>query len=363
MDDPEETSRRRSRGADLRGDDLALALEAGVSEGLLRHIRDGRRSATPEVTVAQGKLPGRDEERLRLTDARRAIVSDYEVNGKKTVTNVRTAFGHLEDHLGDCPILSITTGRLRRYIVDRQEEGAANATIRKETAALKRGLNLLQQDGALSNVPRIPNPKVSNARKGFLEAGDVESICDHPPRHAATVVRFLYLTGWRKSEAFSLQWSQVDFDASEIRLEPGTTKNEEDRTFPFRGLPPLQTLLREQRERVRALERKREKIIPWVFHYKGERLRSIRTAWVNARKKAGLPDAWIHDLRRSAVRNMERAGVSRSVAMKLSGHKTESVYRRYAIADKSALEEGVEKLASLHDQARSVIPLEEVRET
>jgi hypothetical protein len=45
---------------------------------------------------------------------------------------------------------------------------------------------------------------------------------------------------------------------------------------------------------------------------------------------------------------MERAGVSRTVAMKITGHKTESVYRRYAIADAAAIDEGLTKLAALH---------------
>jgi len=56
----------------------------------------------------------------------------------------------------------------------------------------------------------------------------------------------------------------------------------------------------------------------------------------------------VHDLRRTAVRNLERAGVSRSAAMKLTGHKTESVYRRYAIVSEADLTEGVGKLAALH---------------
>ena len=55
-----------------------------------------------------------------------------------------------------------------------------------------------------------------------------------------------------------------------------------------------------------------------------------------------------HDFRRTAVRNLERAGVPRSVAMKLTGHKTESVYRCYAIVSESDLAEGVTKLAALH---------------
>jgi hypothetical protein len=76
----------------------------------------------------------------------------------------------------------------------------------------------------------------------------------------------------------------------------------------------------------------------------------------------GLPTRIMHDFRRTAVRNLERAGVPRSVAMKLTGHKTESVYRRYAIVNEADLREGVTKLAKLHESqpgsaAPAVVPL------
>ena len=70
--------------------------------------------------------------------------------------------------------------------------------------------------------------------------------------------------------------------------------------------------------------------------------------WRSACKKAGLPGRLVHDFRRTAVRNLERAGVPRSVAMKLTGHRTEAVYRRYAIVSPADLRAGVEKLAQLH---------------
>lgn len=96
-----------------------------------------------------------------------------------------------------------------------------------------------------------------------------------------------------------------------------------------------------------AFERKNGRINPWVFHRDGRPIKCFRGAWQTACRKSGLEDRLVHDLRRTAVRNLERAGVSRSVAMKLTGHKTEAVYRRYAIVSESDLGDGVKKLESL----------------
>ena len=79
--------------------------------------------------------------------------------------------------------------------------------------------------------------------------------------------------------------------------------------------------------------------MPFVFHRNGERIKEFRTAWKNACQAAGCPGKLIHDMRRSAVRTFERAGVPRSVAMSIVGHKTESIYRRYAIVDEATQRE------------------------
>ena len=316
--------------------------------------------------ASEGKLPARDEEKLRLDDALKAVEADFKANGKKSLGRIQLSYKHLRRVLGNTPLLAINTGRMRRYIVDRQEEGAANSTIRNELNALRRGLNLLHSDGLLSRVPNMPSIKVNNVRKGFLTEGDVRAVLRHLPENVKPVVEFAYLTGWRKSEVLGLKWSEVDFEAGTLRLEPGTTKNDEGRTFPFRALPRLEALLEDLRDRTRAVERKKGEIVPHVFHRDGKPVKSFRMAWANACKLAGCPDAWFHDLRRSAVRNLEKAGVARSVATKLTGHKTEAIYRRYAIADEVALAEGVEKLAKLHDggrqEGRTVVPIQEAKE-
>jgi len=114
------------------------------------------------------------------------------------------------------------------------------------------------------------------------------------------------------------------------------------RWFGHRGIIPQDAGFTREEERTRG------QVIPWVFHRYGRPIRNVRKIWKNVVTAAGLTGKIPHDFRRTAVRNLERAGVPRSVAMKLVGHKTESVYRRYAIVAVADLREGVEKLAALH---------------
>ena len=148
-----------------------------------------------------------------------------------------------------------------------------------------------------------------------------------------------------------------------VRLEPGSTKNDEGRVFPFGALPALADLLRCQWDRTMELQMQRGSVVPWVFHRNGQRVRDFRRAWENACTAAGVPGRILHDFRRTAVRNLERAGVSRSVAMKLVGHKTEAIYRRYAIVCEADLSEGVKKLAAVRtnkgdDKSGRIVPFE-----
>jgi integrase len=146
----------------------------------------------------------------------------------------------------------------------------------------------------------------------------------------------------------------VDFAGGVVRLEPGTTKNDEGRIYPFKASPELLNLLTRQRQLTSAVERETGHIVPWVFHRRGKPIRSFHGSWRQACREANCPGRFVHDLRRTAVREMERAGVPRSVAMKLSGHKTESIYRRYAIVSEADLAEGVSRRARFRERTRTV---------
>jgi integrase len=279
------------------------------------------------------------------------LLDDYKLNGLRSVKRVETALVHLREFFAFARVPDVTSDRIAAYIRLRQEAEAAPATIAYELACLKRAFSLAVRAGKAAHRPYIPSVKVDNARKGFFEPADFAKVEAHLPPALRPYVRFLYLTGWRAGEARGLTWADVNFEAGVVRLEPGTTKNREGREFPFAVLQPLADLLKQQRDETRDLERKKGRIIAHVFHRHGKPIKSYVRAWKAACKASGQEGRLVHDLRRSAVRNLERAGVSRSVAMKLTGHKTEAVYRRYAITSAADLKEGVSKLAVLHGAA------------
>ena len=148
-----------------------------------------------------------------------------------------------------------------------------------------------------------------------------------------------YHTGIRKGELLSIRLDQVNWQAKQITLSHGTTKNGEGRVLPIYGemLPWTEMALDDLKQNYPGCE--------WLFHRCGRHIKDFRGSWETACEIAGVDESLFHDPRRCAVRNMELAGVARSVAMKITGHKTESVYLRYMIVSDRDMRAAGEKLA------------------
>jgi integrase len=305
-------------------------------------------------------------DRLTLKEAAAMIREDYAANGHKSADTLEFLLAHLFAHFGaEVRLGRLTTGDVERYKALRLADKAAPATINRELSALQRMASLARRQYGLAAPFDVQKFQERNARKGFFEAEALEAVCAHLRPELAELARAAYITGWRKSELRSRQWPHLDFAAGWLRLEPEETKNREGRQFPL--VPKLRSVLEAQRERVEKIQKTTGRIVPWIFARDdgapvGNFMKARGTACVRAgffrieaigQPKDGeppqtrkVPTKLVHDFRRSAVRNLIRAGIPETTAMELTGHRTREVFKRYAIVDEGMLKEAGAKLAA-----------------
>jgi integrase len=288
-----------------------------------------------EGEISEGKLPGIYFDRVRFDELAEDYLREYRVNQRKSLVRAQRSVRQLNKYFEGSKIPQITTPFIQNYIETRLNEGAANATINRELSALKRMLNMgaRQTPPKVDRVPHIPMLKENNTRKGFFEHGDYLALIKALPLYLKGFATFAYKTGWRLSEIEDLIWPQVDRDQGIVKLEPGETKNEDGRTVY------LDQELKEIFTQAWKTRKKGKLVLPYVFlNYKGEdKIKQFNKAWSSACQNAGIGKRLFHDFRRTAVRNMVRAGIPERVAMMVSGHKTRSVFERYNIVNDTDL--------------------------
>jgi integrase len=223
----------------------------------LLRLREGDTAKGVPVTSQVG--------RLRFDEARDDLINYHKAHRRDTTKLEARIAKWLTPYFGRRKMTEIAVPQVRQYIVKRQEDGAANATINRELAWLKQMFSLAVDAGKLMTRPKISLLEENNVRQGFFEPEQVESVLKHLPDDVRPVVEFAYITGWRmKSEVLSLEWRQVDFKAGTVRLEPGTTKNKDGRTFPM--TKALRALLDAQHAEHERLKKRRVPItFPRVF--------------------------------------------------------------------------------------------------
>jgi integrase len=300
--------------------------------------------------------------RIRFEEAAEDLKTEYAVNGRRSADELERRIRlHLMPHFGGRRLATISTPVINTSILKRQDdiivsgEGEdhkerrfSNGEINRELTTLKRIFNLARQNGKLTHVPHIPMLKERNVRTGFFEREQIERVLDRLPTAVRPVVQFAYITGWRiPSEVLPLQWRHIDFEARVVRLDPHTTKNDPQLPLHRRATaaPVAQKVVHDQL-------RSEGVLCPWVFHrtgkkVKGKRIVRFTKAWRKACEKAGCPGRIPHDLRRTAVRNLVRAGIPERVAMQMTGHKTRSVFERYNIVSECDLVEAAKKLNAI----------------
>ena len=303
-----------------------------------------------EGEVASGATVSAKTGRFRFEDAAQDLLTEYQVNKRRSYRNMKNTIinGALRPWFRGWRMATLTTSDIQRYVAERQTKGYANATINRELSALKRMFTLAIRARKLRERPYIPMLAENNVRQGFFERAQFDAVRNRLAPLYQAIVTIAYYCGWRiNSEILTLEWRQIDRVAGVIRLEPGTTKNKGGRTFLYGELEEVKAAIDGLWARHQALEQ-RGIITPLVFcRRRGQRVHTFWKRWRTAAEAAGCPGRIPHDFRRTAVRNLNRAGVPETVAMKVTGHKTRSVFDRYDITSEEDLAEASRKLSLL----------------
>jgi integrase len=312
-----------------------------VKEEALPVLRRFMGDAERGIPLADGKL--------RYATLRQALIDDYVRKGNRSLeqradgTETVVGLPQLDAACGYKPakdgqpeepgmlVNAITTEWTRKFSRDRLAADAGPAMVNRSLQCLRRAMKILREDGKLAVVPKIRLHKEPPARSDFLEPQKFGELLAALPSYLRPLIALLYYTGVRKGEALAIEWDQVDLDRREIRLTDEQTKTGEPRVLPLNSY--LVALLKD-------IEPKHGQVFDGT---------NLRTEWEKACAATGLGRRvkvekedkypWfqydglrLHDLRRSAVRNLRVLGkVPETVAMKISGHKTRHVFDRYNI--------------------------------
>jgi len=323
---------------------------------LRRLMGDTERGIVPEVEMRK----------TRYADLRSALLQNYVERGNKSLQTMadgsETIWGlkPLDDYFGykakngepekpGVPLPQITTDAAREFARKRLDEGVSNDTVNGSLRLLRRMLILAHEDKKIRVVLKIRLLKGNPARKGFLAKEQFDSLVSFLPVSLKPLITFLYYCGVRLGEAEQIEWSQVDLKSALIRLEEDQTKNSEARTIPLPDvLVKMLSKVEPKEGRVFDTTNLRK---AWQKACVAARLGTLTEVDEKADKRyTGLI---IHDLRRSAIKNLMKAGVNEKVAMKISGHKTRDVFDRYHIVDTEDVVEAMRRVQTVAPRKRS----------
>ena len=272
---------------------------------------------------------------LRVFDLIKLAHRDLEMNQRSYANNFPHQMKHLLSFLGETRARDVSFEVVENYKLTRIRDGAARSTINNELSGLSKGFRIALRAKLIPGLqqPYIMRLRPGRPRTGFLYVEEFRRILSELPPDPGDVADFAYWSGWRRGEIFGLRWECTSDEWAWCYDKNSSIKN-----------APLKGHLRE------IFNRRREKRIagcPWVFHRDGKTIKCMRKAWIAAVRRAGVSKKWFHDTRRSFCRNAIRAGVDRDTVMKLSGHKTDYIFRAYNIQDEDDLKSATKKMGEM----------------
>jgi len=310
-----------------------------------------------KVEIAEGKFLDRQKPVTTTFDELAHAYLAYARENKRSWDRDMRSIKHLANVYTGKRLPEITPVEIERYKtlrlggMDRLGRHPKPATVNRELACLRsmfnvarKGLVHLPGGGPNENpVSRVKFFDEHNIRDRVLTAEEFQRMLDASPEYLKPILHCAYSTGMRRGEILELTWDRVDLKGGFIRLKDTDTKTDAARNIPIG---------RELREVLRhlpvALDSQGARV-PYVFTRNDQRVKSIKRVFTRVRQETGITNAVFHDLRHTATTNLRRAGVDALTAMKITGHKTMAVFKRYNTIDEQDLKAAQRRMDTYMD--------------
>lgn len=279
----------------------------------------------------------------------------------------------------------ITTAMLNAYRRHRVErDGVAQNTVDRDLSALRHAFNLArrEQPPRVVSVPYFPMANVDNRRKGFIEDAQFDKVfAACTDAWLRLYLELAYTFGWRDGELRNLRVRHVNLLEATLTLDADMTKNGEPREAELTGR--LVEMLK-----MAVTGKQADDYL--ITREDGSRMADMRWTWQRLFTSVGLGKLQCpkctatvkaitktcptckarvrmkysgirpHDFRRSAAKAMQRAGVPQKICMDVMGHKTDSMFRRYAIGSKADRVQAVRMLEASGSRFKKVLIQSEI---
>lgn len=269
------------------------------------------------------------------------LLQDYKFRGKASL-GFLSHLKQVRAMFGDLRVIDCNEALMDNTIDYWLGKGRAAGTINREMQILGQAFKLGVEHKRLSSAPKVRRLPDNARRQGFFEREQFEAVVKYLPANLKDFTLFAYFTGWRKGEISSLEWNDIDLHGRIICLRGENSKNGEGRRVAIEG--EIEKILDRRLEQKDVITEQGVRSQALVFHRNGLPVQYFRKSWAMACRKAKTPGKLFHDLRRTAIRNMVRSGTPESVCMKISGHKTRSVFLRYDITSERDIRDAQKRL-------------------
>ncbi len=315
----------------------------------LRRWRIGPNKAAAEQRLREILSVRTEGRHIRKSPDSRTLFKDLaqwyldlpEVKAKRSYNKDLMHTKRLIASFGDRLLKDINPALVEAYKQKRLSENSHRgkptrpATVNREVTTFKTVFNKAMKNGKAERNPAqgVKLFKENNERDRILSPEEYIRLLAHCPEHLKPIVKLAYHTGMRRGEILNLKWERVDLKEGFIRLRPEDTKTTEGRLVP---------LNRELMEMFKAMPRG----LPMtpVFTYKGNSMAEMKRSFTTACQRAGIEGFTFHDLRHTFNTNAYRAGVPIPTIMKITGHKSIAMFRRYTTISPEDLKAAVGKI-------------------